>query len=84
MDRASQWYGTERAGLGTEFQLELWRVLDLLVTMPEMGPIAHRDLRRALTRRFPYAIYYRLAGDVLEIRGCLHHRQDRQARLRRA
>lgn len=83
IERANQWYEGERVGLGAEFQLELWRVLDLLVTMPEMGPIAARDLRRVLTRRFPYAIYYRLADDVLEIRACLHHRQKRPARLRR-
>jgi plasmid stabilization system protein ParE len=78
IERANQWYEAERAGLGAEFQIELWRVLDLLVTMPEMGPIAQRDLRRVLLRRFPHAAYYRIVGTVLEIRACLHHREDRK------
>jgi plasmid stabilization system protein ParE len=78
IERANRWYEAERAGLGAEFQIELWRVLDLLVTMPEMGPITQRDMRRVLLRRFPYATYYRLVGNVLEIRACLHHRQDRK------
>jgi len=62
----------------------LWRVLELLITTPEMGPIAHRDLRRVLTRRFPYAIYYRLTDAAIEIRACLHHRRTRQVELPQA
>ena len=83
IEHAAQWYDAERAGLGAEFQAELWRLLDLLVTMPQMGPIAHHDLRRVLLRRFPYAAYYRIVGEVLEIRAFLHHREDRTVRLRR-
>ena len=68
IEHAAQWYDAERAGLGAEFQAELWRLLDLLVTMPQMGPIAHHD---------------RIVGEVLEIRAFLHHRKDRTVRLRR-
>jgi plasmid stabilization system protein ParE len=80
----SRWYDAERAGLGREFQDELWRALELLVTMPEMGPVAYRDLRRIVTRKFPYAIYYRLTDARIEVRACLHHRQNRHTELRRA
>ena len=37
---------------------------------PHMGPVAHRHLRRVLTRRFSYAIYYRLTAGHIEVRAC--------------
>jgi plasmid stabilization system protein ParE len=79
-----RWYETERPGLGAEFRDELWRLLELLLITPELGHIAHRDLRRALTRRFPYAVYYRITEQVIEIRACLHQRRDPRIGVRRA
>ena len=74
IEEASRWYERERAGLGAEFQEELWRALDLLALTPEMGPVAHRDVRRILLHRFPYAVYYRLAAAVIEIQDGVDHR----------
>ena len=58
------------------------RALELLLQTPEIGPIAHHDLRRLLLRRFPYAVYYRINVPVIEVRACLHHRQHQPSRLR--
>lgn len=69
-------------GLGADFQAELWRGIDLLLHTPEIGPVAHRDLRRILIRRFPYAVYYLIRGQVIEVRACLHHRQHQTTKLR--
>jgi len=33
------------------------------------GRPVHRTLRRALMRRFPFTVYYNVAGDLIEIRG---------------
>ena len=30
--------------------------------MPESYPVVYRDIRRALVRRFPYVIYYRIVS----------------------
>lgn len=59
-------------------------MLDLLITIPEMGPTAYRDLRRIMTQRFPYAIYYRLTDTAIEIRAVLHHRRNPPPGYRRA
>jgi len=41
------------------------------------------DVRRGLTRRFPYAVYYRIAGVELVVLGILHtHRDPREWRSR--
>jgi plasmid stabilization system protein ParE len=52
--------------------------------MPEAGPIVHRDLRRLLLRSFPFAIYYRLTVERVEVRACLHQRRHPGAWRRRS
>jgi hypothetical protein len=58
--KAFSWYEAQRAGRGWEFEAALSDMLNLLLPMPEAVPVVHRGLRRALIRRFPYAIYYLL------------------------
>jgi plasmid stabilization system protein ParE len=76
-------YESQRPGRGDNFRLALERVWELLDTFPEAGLVAHRDLRRVLVPHFPYAVYYRVGGAALEVRGCLHqHRHPRTWRRR--
>ena len=79
IEAANAWYEGQRAGLGDEFRQALDMVWALVLQFPESGPIAHRDLRRVLTPRFPYAIYYRPTAQIIEVRGCLHQRRDPRA-----
>lgn len=80
---AYQWYEAQRPGLGDEFGAELNVAFSLLDAFSEAGPAVHRDLRRLLVRRFPYAVYYRLTATEIVIRGCLHlHRDPRAWRAR--
>ncbi len=53
---ARDWYEQQSAGLGEEFGLELARVFTRLETEPRLYQVVHKQIRRALTRRFPYAI----------------------------
>ena len=72
---AFSWYQAQRPGLGWEFVGELEATLSLLQRMPQAGPEVHRALRRALLRRFPYAVYYALSPDRLQVRAVLHMRR---------
>ena len=81
---AFSWYEVERAGLGAEFEAELDRTLHLVITMPGAGRVVYRTLRRALMRRFPFVIYYRFEGDLVEVRGVLHTRRRPGTWRRRA
>jgi toxin ParE1/3/4 len=78
------WYEAQRTGLGFEFEGALAAVLQLVKAMPEAGPTVHRDLRRLLLERFPYALYYRLTESTIEVRGCLHQRRSPRTWRRRA
>jgi plasmid stabilization system protein ParE len=73
---ARDWYERQRAGLGAEFLLCVEEVLERIGRTPEMYMVVYHDVRRALTRRFPYAVYYRIAGNDVVVLGILHTRRD--------
>ena len=73
---ARDWYERQRAGLGAEFLLCVEEVLERIGRTPEMYMAVHHDVRRALTRRFPYAVYYRIAGNDVVVLGIFHTRRD--------
>ena len=61
--RAQVWYESQQSGLGTEFRSEISRVIDRLSQHPFIYQIVHRDVRRAVVRRFPCLVWYRVMGE---------------------
>lgn len=59
-EQAYLWYERQRAGLGDEFLAAIQTALDDISVHPATYPLIHRDARRALLRRFPYGIFYRM------------------------
>ena len=55
---AFAWYEARQSGLGGQFETDLDRTLHQISTMPEAGRLVHRNLRRGLLHRFPFAVYY--------------------------
>jgi plasmid stabilization system protein ParE len=43
---------------------------------PEAMPVAYRGARRALLRRFPYAVYYSVTEGTVEVQAVLHTRRN--------
>lgn len=78
-----RWYNRQRAGLGHEFILDVARKLEEVAEQPELYATVYRDVRRALPRRFPYAIYFRLRSDVVIVSAVIYvSRSDRQWKSR--
>ena len=76
---ARAWYERQREGLGAAFLLCVEEVLDHIARTPELYPVVYQEVRRAFTRRFPYAVYYRLTANDVVVLGILHTRRDPQA-----
>jgi len=76
LDDAAQWYEQQAAGLGTDLVEAVQRTLSLIENLPELYPVAHGTLRRGLLQRFPYAVYYRVHADRIEVVAIFHHRRD--------
>jgi len=72
---AFSWYQAQRDDLGWELKAELDAAFRLVQQAPEAGPVAYRGLRRMLLNRFPYAVYYTLTPELIEIRALIHNRR---------
>jgi plasmid stabilization system protein ParE len=76
MDDAYQWYEQKKAGLGDDFLAEVELVFDRISRMPEAHSVVIQDVRRALPRRFPYAVFYRAHTDRVEVIAVYHTSRD--------
>ena len=56
-----QWYEAKRPGLGQEFGQQLDILVARIAENPLAFPRVHSETRRAVLRRFPYAVYFRAA-----------------------
>jgi len=73
---ARQWYAHQRADLDLEFMHSIDDALSRIVANPDLYPIVYRNLRRAVVRRFPFAIFYEVAADEIQIVAVFHSRRD--------
>ena len=73
---ARQWYETQRRGLGDEFLASVEESIERLSSLPESFPVVHRDLRRALVKRFPYKVFFRIVGNRIIVTCVCHNSRD--------
>ena len=73
---ARNWYENQREGLGDQFLADMDTALMSLSEDPLRHPEYYRGFRRALTRRFPYKIFYRSETDQVVVFRILHARRD--------
>lgn len=78
MDHAYAWYEGQRPGLGEAFLAAVREVLTRIQEHPEMYEQLYRGLRRGLTRRFPYAIFYRVEANRIVVVAVFHSSRDPQ------
>ena len=72
---ARDWYEEQRPGLGGAFATEVDMVLGRIVQTPLAYPRVQGETRRALVRRFPYAIYFHAVADEIVVLGVIHGRR---------
>jgi plasmid stabilization system protein ParE len=75
IEGAFHWYEGQRIGLGIEFRSELKATIDRLATNPVLYQVIHRDTRRALLRRFPYGVFYRVYAEAIIVVAVMHGRR---------
>jgi len=78
---AAVWYETRAPGLGEQLIDEILRATRRAQDNLELFRIIHRDgnVRRVLTNRFPYRIFFSVVGETLYVHAVLHAaRHDRR------
>jgi len=79
LNEAYTWYESQQSGLGDEFLDCVDDVINRICLMPESYAIVYRDIRRAVVKRFPYAVYYRIVSSRVIVIAIFHGRRDPQA-----
>lgn len=72
LGEAARWYERQLAGLGQQFLDEVLLAFRTIAEQPTMYPSAGRGARRALIRRFPFGIYYRVEKEAVVIVAVMH------------
>ena len=74
---AQDWYENEAPGLGRRFRTAVDAVIQRMSANPRQFPVVYRSIRRALLRRFPYALMFVIEADEsLTIIACFHGSRD--------
>ena len=73
---AYEWYEARRRGLGEEFLSCVDAALSGISRTPDLHAIAFANYRRALVRRFPYAVFYEVVDELVTVYGVLHTARD--------
>jgi plasmid stabilization system protein ParE len=74
---AQDWYENEARGLGRRFRVALDTVVQRMSVSPSQFPVIYKNVRRALLRRFPYALMFVIEADeTLSVIACFHGSRD--------
>jgi plasmid stabilization system protein ParE len=69
---AYSWYEERRAGLGEDFLLCVEATLETICRAPAVYAAVDLNCRRALVRRFPYAIFFESDQDTVTVYAIFH------------
>jgi plasmid stabilization system protein ParE len=69
---AQDWYEAHQPGLGDEFRATIDALFSRLADTPKAYPVVFIDVRRAVLRRFPYLVYFRVTSTSVTVVGRLH------------
>lgn len=73
---ACDWYDEQAPGLGMALEREFRHLVEIIGALPEAFPRVEGEARRAVCKRFPYALVYLLVGGRAEILAFTHTSRD--------
>ena len=76
IEEAFLWYEAQRLGLGDEFLQAVESGISVIVDQPLASPVVHRQIRRALLKRFPFGLFYVVRSEEILVVACFHVRRD--------
>ena len=75
LEQTANWYNEEQEGLGSRFLSDVDQVFERIRERPQQFPAVSGDIRRALLRTFPYAVYFRQTDEMIRVLAVLHLRR---------
>ncbi len=76
MLKAATWYETQQADLGKRFLASIQDAINRIDLNPELYAMIHLDVRRCLTKTFPFGVLFRIKPDIVEVVAVMHLHRD--------
>ena len=73
---AVHWYENQEAGLGSRFKQETRKTLRVISEQAFAFPLVNSVVRRALLRRYPYSVYFRVETEAVIVIAVLHQHRS--------
>jgi plasmid stabilization system protein ParE len=83
IEEAYAWYEPQGVGRGENFLDRVDACIQAILRFPEMHAVFHKNYRRALIRRFPYAVFYEYADNTVIVYCVFHTARDPEKWRRR-
>lgn len=81
---AAVWYEYQQQDLGKRFLAAVQDALNRIEVNPELYAFVDGDVRRCLTRTFPFGVLFRIKPGCIAIMAVMHlHRDPRYWRIRK-
>jgi plasmid stabilization system protein ParE len=76
LDEAYAWYEAQQVGRGEDFLTRVDACLRSVTRLPEMYAPFHGTYRRALVRRYPFAVFYEHHEGIVTVYSVFHTSQN--------
>ena len=73
---AAAWYEARQSDLGRRFLTSVQDALNRIELNPEVYTTVESDVRRCLTKTFPFGILFRIRPDMIVIMAVMHLHRD--------
>jgi plasmid stabilization system protein ParE len=78
LSEAFEWYETHVTGLRLEFIRTVDSLFNSIIRNPQAYPVVYKTARRALTRKFPYEVFFLVDADRVIVVAIFHARRSPQ------
>lgn len=69
---AADWYASQKTGLDLDFIEEIERAIQRIQDNPRLFAVIRKQIRMSVVKRFPYGIYFFVAGDIVNVFAVFH------------
>lgn len=76
LEEAAIWYEEQKAGLGAQFLARTEETVQRIQENPEHFPVILRNTRRAMLKRFPYSVFFRVLSQEILVVAVMHFRRN--------
>lgn len=76
LEEARDWYELQREGLGDVFVQNVDACIGAICRNPDLYEVVKVPHRRAMVRRFPYAVFFEPTEETIEVYSVFHCAQD--------